>query len=291
MNQQETFLLKHIACMKENNIDNIHNHSRKNNMIPKCKKIEESCVAVSPTQPETNEKVWIQKGKNLIKIPFTESNKKTITATSNDFIEETNYSVYLEGGKQYTISFKTDGEVGGSISENTVELFLLKEKKSTLGYYQIDTNPKTITIGASGNYYVRFDVNKNGATRSFWDIQIEQGTTATEYEAYVEPKIWCKNDNGVFEEFYNEKDKIKTQVYEASFLLVSTSTNVSFNEMFPSLNYEDVICFNTEIINVEATWDRTYANILKDNKRNGTLQIRSYSVTQPVAVRVTAFYK
>ena len=30
--------------------------------------IEESCVAVSPTQPETNEKVWIQKGKNLSNI-------------------------------------------------------------------------------------------------------------------------------------------------------------------------------------------------------------------------------
>ena len=29
--------------------------------------IEESCVAVSPTQPTTGEKVWIQKGKNLIR--------------------------------------------------------------------------------------------------------------------------------------------------------------------------------------------------------------------------------
>ena len=248
-------------------------------------------IKVSPTQPETNEKVWIQKGKNLIKIPFTESNKKTITATSNDFTEETNYSVYLEGGKQYTISFKTDGEVGSSTSENTVELFLLKERNSALEYYQIGTNPKTITIGTSGNYYVRFDVNKNGATRSFWDIQIEQGSTATDYEEYINKKILCKNDNGVFEEFYNEKDKIKTQVYEASFFNVSTSTDVSFNEMFPSLNYEDVICFNIEIINVDNTWDRTYANILKDNKKNGTLQIRSYSITQTVEVRVTAFYK
>lgn len=254
-------------------------------MIPKCKQKE---VIVSPTEPTGNNrrKVWMQKGKNLLKIPFTESNKKTITASKDDNYEITDYSVYLEAGT-YTVSFKTDGVLGATNSEDTVELFLLKNKNLGEGVYQINTNPKTITIGASGNYYIRFDVNKSSCTHSFWDIQIEQGSTATEYEAYVEKKIWCKNDNGVYEEFYNEKDKIKTQVYEASFSSVSTSTNVSFNEMFPSLNLDNVICFNVEIRNVFTTWDRTFANILA----TGTLQVRSYAETQDVAVRVTAFYK
>lgn len=167
-------------------------------------------IKVSPAEPTTNEKMWIQMSKNLLKAPFTESNKKTITSSSDDFSEITDYSVYLEAGKQYTISFKTDG-VLGSNGADTVELFLLKNKNAGEGFYQINTNPKTITVGASGDYYVRFDVNKNGRTYSFWDIQIEKCSTATEYEPYVEKAIHIKNDNGVYEEFYNE-GKIKNNL-------------------------------------------------------------------------------
>lgn len=81
---------------------------------------------------------------------------------------------------------------------------------------------------------------------------------------------------------------IKTQVYTGSFAGVSTSTDVAFNEMFPTLNLNDVICFNVEITDVYATWDRTFANI---KARDGELQIRSYAQTQNIDVRVTAFYK
>ena len=170
----------------------------------------------------------------------------------------------------------------------------MKEKKTALEYYHIDTNPKTITIGTSGNYYVRFDVNKNGATHSFWDIQIEQGSTATDYEAYVEKKIKTKNSNGEFETIYDENDLLKTQVYERSFGNVGdtseTGIDVDFATMFPNLSLDNIVCFNVEIVDVFTTWDRVYANILNP-KAIGTLQIRSYAATQNITVRVTAFYK
>lgn len=94
----------------------------------------------------------------------------------------------------------------------------------------------------------------------------------------------------------NEKGQIKTAVYINEFANVSTSTNVAFKTMFPNLSLDKVVCFNIEIVNVYETWDRVYANILRQAEaptsgRSGELQIRSYASTQNVVVRVTAFYK
>ena len=89
----------------------------------------------------------------------------------------------------------------------------------------------------------------------------------------------------------NEKEQIKTAVKSMLFDSVggdsTTGANITFNEMFPNLNPNQVICFNIEITDVYETWDRVTAHILAD----GTLQIRSYLKTQQVSVRVTAFYK
>ena len=89
----------------------------------------------------------------------------------------------------------------------------------------------------------------------------------------------------------NEKEQIKTAVKSMLFDSVggdsTTGANITFNEMFPNLNLNQVICFNVEITDVYETWDRVTAHILAD----GTLQIRSYLKTQQVAVRVTAFYR
>lgn len=89
----------------------------------------------------------------------------------------------------------------------------------------------------------------------------------------------------------NEKEQIKTAVKSMLFDSVggdsTTGANITFNEMFPNLNQNQVICFNVEITDVYETWDRVTAHILA----NGTLQIRSYLKTQQVSVRVTAFYR
>lgn len=81
---------------------------------------------------------------------------------------------------------------------------------------------------------------------------------------------------------------VKAAVWKQEYLEVGTSLNVSFSTMFPNLTLSNVICFIAEIINVDKTWDRTYANILASN---GTLQVRSYAQQQTLTVRVTALYK
>lgn len=83
-------------------------------------------------------------------------------------------------------------------------------------------------------------------------------------------------------------DFVKAAVWKHEYLEVGTSLNIPFNTMFPNLTLSKVICFITEIVNVDKTWDRTYANILGSN---GTLQVRSYSQQQTLTVRVTALYK
>lgn len=102
--------------------------------------------------------------------------------------------------------------------------------------------------------------------------------------------------NNIDEAKAEKSEQIKTAVYINEFTNVSTSTNVAFKTMFPNLSLDKVVCFNIEIVNVYETWDRVYANILRQEEtpttgRSGELQIRSYASIQNVVVRVTAFYK
>jgi hypothetical protein len=120
------------------------------------------------------------KCKNLLHTSYTESNKLTITATRDDHTVTTGYYCHLEKDKKYTFSCESDATWGGGNGTDTVEVFLLKDKAYDT-IISIVGNPKTFTPTASGVYFVRCDVNKNGTTHSFWNFQIEEGTVATEY--------------------------------------------------------------------------------------------------------------
>lgn len=93
--------------------------------------------------------------------------------------------------------------------------------------------------------------------------------------------------NNIDEAKAEKSEQIKTATYTKALTYVSTTTNIDFSTMFPNLTLSQVICFNTEITNVDTTWDRVFANVIP----NGQLQVRSYAQTQELTVRVTAFYK
>lgn len=118
--------------------------------------------------------------KNLLYTPYTEDNKLTATATKSDYYVHTDYNCYLEAGKEYTFSCKTDGVWAVSGSSDTVEVYLIKDKTYD-DFIGMQTNPCTFTPATSGYYYIRYDINGNGATHSFWDFQIEEGPDATNY--------------------------------------------------------------------------------------------------------------
>lgn len=183
---------------------------------------ENATVYVGPTEPTDGQDVWIQKGKNLFNIPATINNKITYTGSKDDDYYTTDYNVYLDANKTYTISFESDGEAGPTAGTDTVQLWLLKDKEYDYKY-AISTKSYNVNVEVSGYYYLRFDINKKGATHSFWNIQIEQGSTATEYEPYIEKKIFVKNDNGDYEEFYKEHS------YEYCDAILSSDKTLSFS--------------------------------------------------------------
>ena len=121
-------------------------------------------------------------GTNLLRNynQYTENNKRKLTATNDNYFEITNASVILEEGKQYTFSCKTDG-IWGTGTDDTVEAYLLLNKQYQT-FFRLDSNKKfTFTAPASGEYYLRIDVNKNGISHLFWNFKIEKGNQATNY--------------------------------------------------------------------------------------------------------------
>lgn len=110
----------------------------------------------------------------------TADNKLKLTAANDNYFEITNASVILEEGKQYTFSCKTDG-IWGTGTDDTVEAYLLLNKQYQT-FFRLDSNEKfTFIAPASGEYYLRIDVNKNGKTHSFWNFKIEEGNKSTSW--------------------------------------------------------------------------------------------------------------
>ena len=126
----------------------------------------------------------------LINSNYTENNKYTLTSTKDNFFKITDSKVVLEQGKEYIFSSLTDGTWGeGTVGKeyvDTVEAYLLLDGKYST-YFRLDNNTGFIFVApATGTYYLRFDVNKNGATHSFWNFQIERGNKKSDWKPAIE---------------------------------------------------------------------------------------------------------
>lgn len=161
-------------------------------------------IIVSSTEPTTNEKVWIKKGKNLF------NKNKYIVDTDGKIGFELN----LKLGETYTLSSNKP---------------LYVAKFSTNSYTNSDNvGPQkwseftswTFIAGNNVNNYlnntlylgvVSDTISSNIEDFADYNIQIEQGSTATEYEPYIEKEIYVKNDSGAYDKFVNiETMGIKT---------------------------------------------------------------------------------
>lgn len=172
--------------------------------------IEESCVAVSPTQPETNERVWIQKGKNLLDLKKCNFNgcklneDGTITSILNPgyycsvVLKYLNEFLMKNKGKSITLSM---GEIitGKNIS---IVIYGTKTDGSTV-QETTENNARqvTCTIAEDFEEITMIEFRFNRSNSAFIDtttlinyLQLEQGSTATEYEAYVNRKINVDNE-------------------------------------------------------------------------------------------------
>jgi len=125
-------------------------------------------------------------GRNLLLNTVNLANKKTITATANDYnLIFPLIKCTLVAGQQYIFSIKTDGIWGAAGSTDTVEAFLLKDGAYSYAI-SLDTNPKIFIPTQSGEFTLRLDVNMSGKTYSFWDMQVASGNKVTDYNAAPE---------------------------------------------------------------------------------------------------------
>lgn len=188
--------------------------------------MEEIGVVVNPTQPTTNEKVWLQKGKNLFNIFGSYTDNDTFRALAN--MTRTKNSLTLEatsGASGFMIFNKKYNNNKCNLSFN-----MSSGEKSRILLKPLNLNDELITslsidgwtyLEFYGAYYketteanISIPIELSSDVISFRlgfvavgytinNIQLEIGEVATEYEEYIDKKIYCKNDNGVFEEFVN----------------------------------------------------------------------------------------
>lgn len=170
--------------------------------------LSKSEVYVGAEEPTAGEKVWFRKGKNYLDISKLKSRTSygiTLTPTDTGIkISGTATDTYaygngikldLEKGKTYTLY--------GNNAGNTLKLELRNNKTI---FMSIKTSKNKVTFTPSKNVesitFVLEDITK-GTTYDYEisNLQIEQGSKNTTYEDYIEPQLFIKTSNGVYEEF------------------------------------------------------------------------------------------
>lgn len=164
--------------------------------------IQDNLVVVSATEPtgDNREKVWIQKGKNLFN-----KNKNIIKG----------YRLVGNGNLEVDSNFfyqneyiKVSSNTNYTISSYELDYFIIekynKDKQFLERIYTDLTDNKFTFETFNDTQYLKISCR----TPNLDSLQLEQGSTATEYEEYIEPKIYVLNDNGVYEEFISKENLV-----------------------------------------------------------------------------------
>lgn len=165
-------------------------------------------VYVGAEEPTTGEKVWFRKGNNYLDISrlttrttygitFTPTATGIkITGTAQDtYAYGGSVGIDLKKGKTYTLY--------GSNAGNTLKLEL---KKGTTIITSIKTSNNKITFTPNDDinlvtFILEGIVKGTAYNYEISNLQIEQGSSATTYNAYVEPNIYIKNSNELYDNF------------------------------------------------------------------------------------------
>ena len=184
-------------------------------------------------------------GRNLLrgsKGPFIPDRKPA--NFDNNVLYAGNTSISMEQGQEYIISAKTDGNFtahhdGTKESDNVVLWIMDKDVRN----YQIVSDLKTGTVGTrfvwnrpSGIYHLRVNTYHRVATKSVWDVKIEQGTIKTDWSPApedVQADIDSKADQSLTQEQLNALNE-KSQILEAE--MKAKASMEAFGELEKAYN-------------------------------------------------------
>lgn len=154
-------------------------------------------IVVSPTEPIGNDrkKVWFKWSNNLFDKDNTLDGYEINSATGGVQVNSAWFiSDYIKVNQNDKI-FLSGKSIGNS------NCFYDRNKKY-LG--KVDLNSGLITVPDNSSIcYLRF----NGLLTEKDNIMLEYGTSRTEYQPYVEPQIFIKNSNDVYEKFTDNSTK------------------------------------------------------------------------------------
>ena len=106
--------------------------------------------------------------------------KGTGDGSSETFTFLTDMYAYLKKGEQYTFSCNVDGKWGSKAGEDTVEVWLFKDKNMVIdghnngGHFTKSGENKFTLTADTGNYYIRIDNNSNNTTHTWSDFRISK---------------------------------------------------------------------------------------------------------------------
>lgn len=168
-------------------------------------------VAISSHQPTNQNGLWLQKGKNLF---------NSATQIDDVRLNSTNGSLETYEGRTTSAFIKVEPNTDYIFSINGVATDInLYEYKNDGSFIKFTVASSITTSESTG--YIRF----YGSTNNLVNVQVEQGSTVTDYEEYKESKIYTKNDNGVYEEFLKVNN---TEDFSNKVTFNETPVNISF---------------------------------------------------------------
>ena len=181
----------------------------------------------------------------------------------NDFL-------LLNKGKNITFS------IGKAIPNKHISIIIYGTRTNGATYQEESTtNGREITCTIAEDFIEinNIELRFNRSNTIFTDtstiisnLQLEQGSTATDYEPYIDKKIYCKNDNGVFEEFVPKLEPIN----------ITTGEEFETGRMFyDKKEYGKRIncgeCPNTQIKEVSTGLRNVYYLSLEGMATNGSI--------------------
>lgn len=242
-------------------------------------------VYVGAEEPTTGEKVWFRKGKNYLDISklgtrtsygitFTPTNTGIkITGTATDtYAYGSSIKIDLKKGKTYTLYGKNAG--------NTLKIEL---KKTGTSVMSIKTSGDKVTFTTSEDIdsitFILEGITK-GTTYDYeiTNIQIEPGSSAKPYEAYIEPQIFVRNSNGVYEEFikknkeeitfikryYAGKNLNCNEITDTGIYTIDTNNNITNGPTLVANNLNLLTVFNNGQV-IQQIWNN-YGTVFLRNR-------------------------
>jgi len=174
----------------------------------------EGGIIVSPTEPTADRrKVWFQKGKNYINenlLKIETVNGVTCSIVDGKIVF--NGTATNNGCFRIPIFLKKGMYVFSWYGKHIASHFTFRAKNNNyISDLELPGGINNIlTVTTDDEYIIGLNINKDKvytASNTSFNIQLEQGTEATEYEEYINSAIYAKNNNGEYEKFIEKEEE------------------------------------------------------------------------------------